>query len=178
MAVARRWPTNGGGQRTIERNRTWAAPPANTSPANPIACAAGSLKRPKTITARIAWVPSAAPRLPIATSNPAPSDSSASAIRWTHSTSPVMQPTNVANPISTESANITASGGRPPVVRHAIPTSIAPTPIVTPATGSPAAIGMPSIATTGTAPSRPAVHDTDARSNRAAARTALLNVDP
>ena len=74
----------------------------------------------------------------------------------------------------TASVAISASGGRPPVTRHAMPTSIAPAPMVTPHTGLPIAIPKVRTATTGTAASSPASKDTSLRSNRAASRTARL----
>ena len=89
-------------------------------------------------------------------------------------TEPVTQPTNVDSAITSASVAISASGGRPPVVRHAIPTSIAPAPAVTPGTGSPSAMPPPSTATTGIAASNPASTDTMLQSNRAAARTASV----
>ena len=92
--------------------------------------------------------------------------------KCSHGSEPVTLPTNVAAPITTASVAISASGGRPPPLRQAIPTSIAPAPIVTPATGSFAARPPPRTATTGIAASSPALTDTRSRSKRAAERTA------
>ncbi len=89
-------------------------------------------------------------------------------------TEPVTQPTKVETDMATASVAIRASGGRPPVTRQAMPTSIAPAPIVTPHTGLPIAIPMVRTATTGTAASSPASKDTSLRSKRAASRTARL----
>src|SRR5690349_3190059 len=71
----------------------------------------------------------------------------------------------------------TASGGRPPRTRQAIPTSIAPAPMVTPATEDHAIVPTASTATTGTAASTPDCTDTAARSKRAACCTATAS-DP
>ena len=102
--------------------------------------------------------------MPIPTSSPASSEITQSTSRCAHSTLPLTQPANVTTAIDSESSAIAPSGGRPPRTRHAIPTSIAPEAIVTPAIGSPAAIGIPSTATTGIAAIRPADHETAWRS--------------
>ena len=87
------------------------------------------------------------------------------------------QPASVASPIATASVAITAYGGRPPFTRQAMPTNIAPTAVVTPATGWPAAISPPSSATIGIAASAPPVGETAVRLNCTAACAAAVSVE-
>ncbi len=122
-----------------------------------------------------AWVPRTPPRLPTPTSRPPTSAHAATTARCSQDTDPVTHPTNVEVAIRAASVAISASGGRPPAVRQAMPTSIAPAPIVTPATGSPAAMPPPRTAVTGIAASRPPEGETIDRSKRAAARTAAVS---
>jgi hypothetical protein len=56
---------------------------------------------------------------------------------------PVSEPTKVQSAIVSASIVIIVSSGRPPPTRQAIPTSIAPAPIATPATRWPAASAPP-----------------------------------
>ena len=156
MAVAARCPRSGVGQRTTLWNRTWAKPPASTSPASPNDAAAGWLNRPNTTNAIIACVPTTPPRFPSATSSPPASAQTASRPKCSHTIDPVTHPTNVEIAITVASVASSAIGGRPPPTRQAIPTSIAPAPIVTPATELHTALPMPRTATTGIAASRPA----------------------
>ena len=95
-----------------------------------------------------------------------------------HVVEPVMLPTNVDSAMPTASVAISASGGRPPEIRHAMPTSIAPAPMVTPHTGLPIAIPKVRTATTGTAANSPASKETSLASNRAASFTARVTATP
>ncbi len=124
--------------------------------ARPRAAPAGSLKRPNTTTAMIAWVPTTPPRLPTPAISPAITDHRHSTIRCTQATEPLTEPTKVEAAITRASTVIRANGGRPPPVRQAMPTSMAPAAIVTAATGCPSARAPPSTATTGMAASSPA----------------------
>jgi hypothetical protein len=87
----------------------------------------------------------------------------------------VSDPTNVETDMTNASVASTARGGRPPPTRQAIPTSIAPAPMVTPATDDHATVPSARVATTGIAASRPARADTAVRSNRAASATATAS---
>ncbi len=122
----------------------------------------------------IAWVPRTPPRGPSATSSPAINDHSATTTRCSHRVDPVTHPTNVDKAIPPASTAMSAIGGRPPCVRHAMPTSMAPAAIVTAATGSPKAMPPPSRAATGIAARRPPTRDAAPRSKVAAARTARV----
>jgi len=125
----------------------------------------------------IAWVPTTAPRRPTATISPAAHAQTASRRRWIQATRPLAEPANVDSPIAAVSATIVASGGIPPPVRHAIPTSIAPAPIVTAATVSPASVPAARTPTTGIAATSPDRHDTAERSKRAARRSARATAE-
>ena len=109
-------------------------------------------------------MPITPPPFPSATSRPPISAHTVSTPRCSHSCDPVTEPTNVEIDITTASIVSTASGGRPPRIRHAIPISIAPAPIVTPATALQATVPIVSTATTGIAASSPPATDTARRS--------------
>lgn len=117
------------------RNTTCASPPISTSPASPSACAGGWLKRPKTTTAMIAWLPTTPPWFPTPTSSPPATDHRQSTIRCTQRMEPATDPTNVDSAMMLASTAISANGGRPPLTRQAMPTSIAPAPMVAACTG-------------------------------------------
>ena len=95
------------------------------------------------------------PRLPSATSRPPASAHTASSTKWSHGIDPVRHPTNVDVAITVASVASSASGGRPPATRQAIPTSIAPAPIVTPATELHTTVPRARTAATGIAASSP-----------------------
>ncbi len=86
-----------------------------------------------------------------------------------------MQPTNVDSASPVASVAISASGGRPPVVRQAIPTSIAPAPIVAAAAADDAARPIVKTRATGIAAISPDEIEIAARSKWAASRTARVS---
>jgi hypothetical protein len=125
------------------------------------------------------WVPTTAPRRPIALESPARRQNPKSTDRCSHGQAPVTLPTRVEIASMTAAADMVPSGGvagpSPPL--QATPTSIAPTPRVTAATGWSMIVPSAIIAATGTAATMPWRSEMRPRSTSKARGIALRMTD-